>query len=323
MPTVDVLSALESAVVFELRGRAHLALRGNDRVTFLHNFCTNDIRRLVPGTGCEAFLCNAKGRVLGHVTVFAEHDQLLLDSVPGVAAKLVAHLDRYIIREDVTLHDLSLETGTLYLTGPQAPQRLGTWLHAPPEEFDRLSLCQSWNSATPAGQQPGIRRVDWLGSPGFLISGPIAVVEEWRQELLKHGVVEGTDAGWEALRIAAGWPVYGCDITDEHLPQEVARNERCLSFTKGCYLGQEPIARLDALGHTNRELRRLRGEGPCPTLPADLVAAESGESVGKLTSVATSPAGTGWVGLGYLKTKWTHSGDFVQIRDSSETAQVV
>lgn len=323
MPTVDVLSALESAVVFDLSGRTHLALRGNDRVAFLHNFCTNNIRRLVPGTGCEAFLCNAKGRVLGHVTVFAEHDQLLLDSVPGAAATLASHLDRYIIREDVTLHDLSLETGKLYLTGPQAPQLLGTWLHASAEEFDRLSLCQSWNSATPAGQQPSIRRVDWLGSPGFLISGPIAAMEQCRQELFKHGVVEGTDAVWEALRIAAGWPVYGYDINDEHLPQEVARNERCLSFTKGCYLGQEPIARLDALGHTNRELRRLKGMGPCPALPAELVAAGSGENVGKLTSVATACAGTGWVGLGYLKTKWTHSGALVQIRDSSETAQVV
>lgn len=323
MPTADSLAALESAAVFDLRGRSLLAIRGNDRAVFLHNFCTNDIRRLTPGTGCEAFVCNAKGRVLGHVTVFAEADQLLLESVPDAAATLLPHLDRYIIREDVTLHDLSRESGALYLTGPDAPQKLAAWLGTPAETISGMSLWQSWYAAATAGNGPTIRRVDWLGAPGFLVCGAVETLESWRQELVDHGVVAGTDTSWDALRIAAGWPAYGRDISDEHLPQEVARNARCLSFTKGCYLGQEPIARLDALGHTNRELRRLTGDGPCPDLPADLHPPGSDELVGKLTSVATAPSGTGWVGLGYLKTKWTHSEALVQVRGDSNIARVV
>lgn len=278
--------------------RSHIELTGRDRASFLHNFCTNDITSLKPGQGCEAFLCNVKGRVLGHVTVFAEPDSLWLETVAGAAPALIAHLDRYLIREDVQLHDRTADVAELHVVGPQAVLALA------PDNRRRA------------------HPVDWFREPSWVVIGPRDALEQCQREMLAANVVVGTDADWQSLRIAAGFPEYGVDLTDDNLPQEAARNAKCLSFTKGCYLGQEPIARLDAMGHTNRELRRLRIAGDdVPVTPVALLDPASGQEAGRLTSAAVAPDGPGIVGLGMIKTRWLAAG--TELRVANLAAGVV
>jgi folate-binding protein YgfZ len=151
-----------------------------------------------------------------------------------------------------------------------------------------------------------IRRVNLLGEPGFLMSLPRAAVESTLYGLLAVGCARGTADEFEARRIEAGFPYYGADITEDNLAQEVARTKQCISFTKGCYLGQEPIARLDAMGHTNRELRRIRFRpGVSVVRGSRLLAAESDDEAGEITSVAPLLDSVGQTTcLGYLKTRF-------------------
>lgn len=296
-PTDHRAAELAAVTVFDLSGRTQIELTGVDRVPFLHGFCTNDIKRLEPGQGCEAILTNIKGKAVGHVFVFATATSLWLDTVAGQAETIIGHLDRYLIREDVTFHDRSRELGELFLTGPHATQLLMLDEGLPPSgHVERESF----------GQPFVIRRADLFHQPGFLISLPLAACEAMQRSLLAVGVVSGTSDLFESLRIAAGFPLYGRDITEENLAQEVARTPQCISFTKGCYLGQEPIARLDAMGHTNRELRRIRfASGVQPTPGLRLLAAETDDEAGVLTSLAPLPTEVGeTLALGYLKTKF-------------------
>ena len=137
------------------------------------------------------------------------------------------------------------------------------------------------------------------------------------------GVVPASPAQWETRRIAAGWPEYGVDVTEDHLPQELARNDRLLSFTKGCYLGQEPIARLDALGHTNRELRRLTITGIEPVAPGtNVLDPASGDVMGTITSAAVDAMGTGCVALGYVKTRANRPGTLLNLAGDAAPRQV-
>lgn len=295
-PTDQFPQARDAVLVFDVSDRTQIELAGADRVKFLHGFCTNDINRLQPGQGCEGFLTNIKGKVVGHIFVFATATSLWLDTVSGQETAIVSHLDRYLIREDVQFVSHS-DRGELFLTGPHAAQLLMLDEGLPPYgHVARESF----------GQPFDIRRVDLLGSPGFLISMPHPALDAMRMSLLAVGCVAGSSELFESLRVAAGFPLYGVDITDENLAQEVARTKQCISFTKGCYLGQEPIARLDAMGHTNRELRRIRfAPGSKPTPGLKLLAAETDDEAGTLTSVAplTTEAGE-TLALGYLKTKF-------------------
>ncbi len=278
-------------MLFDLSDRTQLELTGNDRAKFLHGFCTNDIKSLTPGQGCEAFVCNIQGKVLGHIFVFCTETSLWIDSVPGQEDALFAHLDRYLINEDVQIHRRSAEFGDLYVQHEHRPAAL--------EEFARLTM----------------RQVDWLGEPGWLISCA-------RQNI---GTVAGGLADsenglsdrsvWNALRIEAGFPLYGVDVTSDNLAQEVGRTERAISFHKGCYLGQEPIARIDALGHVNRELHRLAldgGEVPAPGTP--LLDPQNRAQVGVITSAAQSVTLPGKiVALGYVRTKFSGPGSTLVI----------
>lgn len=284
--------------MFDVSDRALIEVTGRDRASFLHNFCTNDIKRLQPGDGCEGFVTNLKGRILGHVLVFAEESSLWIDSDPGTQAALLQHLGRYLITEDVQLHDRTSEFGRLLVCGRQAPPVLS-------EAFDidgaSTAMCGRVDSAVRAGI--GWRRVPVAVVPAFLIAVPPSAQAEFAQRLQMQNVaLAGADIR-EVLRIEAVWPRYGVDITDDHLAQEAGRTAQAISFTKGCYLGQEPIARLDALGHTNRELRGIRFETPGEIPVGATVFNDAGAGeVGKISSVATDPVTSCAVALAMLKT---------------------
>ncbi len=300
----------DATTMFVDETRSHIELTGKDRAKFLHNFCTNDILKLAAGQGCEAFVCNVKGRILGFITVFVGDNSLWIETVPGAAAGLIAHLDRYLIREEVTLTDQSANVTEILLTGPQARTMLSA-------VFGDVSATNDWPLyQTETASLNGVRvaRIDTLGDPTWLLIAPRAAAPILVQQLEAAGAERGSPEFVESLRIAAGFPHYGRDISEDHLAQEVGRTKRSISFTKGCYLGQEPIARLDALGHTNRELRRIRSDSATSVVVgAVLRDADGTQDIGIITSAAPAPNGVGSVAIGYLKSRWTASGSRVLV----------
>lgn len=327
MPAEDAAAyraAKDSAAVFDLTGWTVVTLSGRDCAKFLHNFCTNDIKGLKAGEGCEAFLTNVKARVVGHVGVFssvyAGMGQLSLLSVPGQAERIISHLDRYLITEDVTIRDATAETALYYLAGPQAAERLGPLMMDRPAAAapGRYSRGDAKISRTIDGalfdESWLFYRVDWLGLPGFLFWAPRERQAAAVEALSALGAAAGPEA-FDSLRIEAAFPLYGTDVTEDHLAPEVGR-PWAISYNKGCYLGQEPIARIDALGHVNRLLCGLRLDGgPAPERGAAVLA--EGKEIGTVTS-ATLGLGDGKpVALAYLRAKFAEPGTTVAVRTSA------
>ncbi|MGC1275742.1 MAG: glycine cleavage T C-terminal barrel domain-containing protein [Planctomycetaceae bacterium] len=300
----DDLAAKERFCSFDLSGWTLLRLTGRDAVKFLHNFCTNDIQRLSPGAGCEAFITNVKARVLGHVFAYRDDPTTLtLLASPGQGTTLVPHFDRYVITEDVAIADLTNESDLQLLTGPQlADADTARNLFGPP-----------------TGPSETIRRVDLLGQPGWLL-------ERSRKAAANspgsNVVRPGDRSAFESLRIGACFPYYGVDVTEDQLAPEVGR-PWAISYTKGCYLGQEPIARIDALGHVNKLLRGLRLEsGPVPERGATIIADD--KEIGSVKSATTSHADGRPIALGFLRSKFAEPGTNVVVRtEGSEVPATV
>ncbi len=262
--------------------RTQIELTGADRASFLHNLCTNAVRELEPGQGCEAFLLNVKGHVIGHVLVFVGPNSIVLETVPDQAEQLLAHFERYLIREDVQLHNRSREWGELLVAGAHVDVLLAD--HGWPTLDERLAH----TAANLAAHPVWLRRVDFVGPRGYLVACTREALDDVVHLLLNAGAFRcGSDA-CEAARIEQGTPWFGRDITEDNLPQEVDRNQMAISFTKGCYLGQETVARIDALGHVNRLLRGVKFSGDSIVEPGTELCA-SGKVVGHVTSACWSP----------------------------------
>lgn len=246
----------------ELRNWSSITLTGKDRQTFLHNFCTNDVQSLVSGDNCEAFITNAKGRTIGHGLIHCRDNELVFVGVPEQAPKLIEHFDRYIIREDVQLRDTTAERKYLYLSpaasGEEVLANCTIVAHSSIADDDRIVELpsNSYDEELNTLQERGYALIDW-------------------------------DV-FTALRIESGTPHFGIDFDKNNFPQEVDRDARAISFKKGCYLGQETVARIDALGHVNQKIVGLRFDGPgIPEAGTEVT--YSGKAVGKVTSAAYSP----------------------------------
>lgn len=273
-----------------------LSLSGADRAKFLHNFCTNEIKKLEPGQGCEAFFCNVKGRILAHGWVLCQPDRLLVVLERDRIEFLAQHLDRYLITEEVDLTDLSHEVSILFVCGPAATEVLRPFVADLPDQT-ALANCL----ADCAGQTMTVSCWNAWNLPGWMLMGERSGLVSLAEQLLKSGAVIAGDDVAEYLRISAMIPRYGVDLSDDHLAQEANRTGQAISFVKGCYLGQEPIARLDALGHVNRQLERLSYESPV-TLPSGTpVRGPSGEEFGQISSSCIIPGTNKVVASAMLK----------------------
>lgn len=314
-PETEYDAGRNAAALFDLHDRTQIELTGEDRVTFLNNFCTNDLKKLAPGGGCEAFITNVKGRVLGHIFIYLGEESIWIETVPDAEDALIEHLDRYLITEDIELNRRSETFGELFVTGPQTIDALRT----AGLEFELPSAIAHCECALPEVGTLSLRRVDWFGPPGVLLSIERDRLPNLWKCLTGAGISPAGSLAYETLRIESRFPWYGKDITDENLAQEVARNERAISFTKGCYLGQEPIARIDAMGHVNRELRGLKLErGPCPQPGDRILAPDEDKEVGRITSAVQLTAGHPPIALGYVRSKYVAPETTVVIETADE-----
>jgi folate-binding protein YgfZ len=293
---ISEYEALVSKVgLVDLGHRTQIEIAGADRAAFLHNLTTNEIRKLSFGAGCEAFLTSVQGKTLAHVFVFVLGESLVLDTVGDQADTLLKHLDHYLVSERVTLADRSQEWAELLLAGP-ASQGLLAKLAGAQLPSQRLAHLP----ATLAGQTVWLRRSDLLGPVEFLISGHAEDIARARKALVEAGATICGHLAFEAARIEGGFPLFGGDITPKNLPQEVARDSLAISFTKGCYLGQETVARIDALGHVNKTLVGVRFAGDSVPQPSvELLAAK--DVVGQVTSATWSPRLAAPLALAYVR----------------------
>ncbi len=286
--------ALSGDAGFVPLARTRIEIAGPDRATWLHNLCTNEIKKLAPGRGCEAFFTTVQGKTLGHGFIFAEADVLVLDSVAGQGDTLLKHLDRYLVCEQVTLTDCSGDGFEVVLAGPKSAaivaEVFGT---AVPTE--RLAHSE----VEVDGKAIRIRRVD-LGAASFFVEVPRVDGPWLAGKLHAAGARQCLLEALDALRIEQGFPLFGRDITDKNLPQELARDELAISFVKGCYLGQETVARIDALGHVNKLLVGVQFDGQ--EIPADGAELQAeGQPVGAVTSATYSPRLERPLALAYVR----------------------
>ncbi|PAY15245.1 aminomethyltransferase [Rhodopirellula sp. SM50] len=256
------------SAVFRLSAATVLDLVGDDATAILNNLTTNDVKSLQIGCGCETFLTDVRGKMVAHVVAFRTPEGYRLIGADGQADAIAAHADRYTIREDATPVDHSSEY-TVFVLAPEAPVTLR-------EETD-------WGESNAACYD-----VDWLGDQTrVLITETPGAIE---QVIRSTGETAADDDEFHHARTLAGYPWFGVDLSEKNLPQEASRIKQSISFTKGCYLGQETVARLDALGQVQKQLVRWQTSGSIPAAGSEVSA--DGKVVGRLTSVAKTGDGT-------------------------------
>ena len=323
---LDSEPAREQAVLREACGvldrseRGRLALSGGDAAAFLNGQVTNDVEGLGPGEGCYAALLTHKGKMLADLRVLAPGPatRLPLDAPPALVldterVALQALFDtirRYRIGHDVELHKLTLETVALSLIGPRSDDVAASALGAPaPPPTEHANV---------AGEIAGAPVLAVRSDVGVDVIGAAADGERIMAALLAAGAEPVSAQAAEVLRIERGRPRYGVELDDTVIPQEAGLNERAVSFTKGCYVGQETVARLHYRGKPNRFLRELRLSEPVDP-GAELRAGE--RVVGRLGSSAVSPE-RGPIGLALVRRE-VAPGDVVAVGDGGTTARVV
>jgi len=308
------LTATVGLLDLSLRGR--LCVLGPDRERFLQGQLSQDLKALRPNQGCLAALLTAKGKLEADLNVYRLADEHLLDFEPGQREKIAQRLARYVIAEDVQVIDAAPHYGLLSLQGPQAEgvlRRLA-WAGTPPtQRYAHASLLLPQLGAVYLVNQPR------TGSCGYDLYVPTAALETVAGELAAAAArAGGRWCGWQALelaRVEAAIPRYGVDMDESTLPPEAGLETRAISYTKGCYIGQEIIARLRTYGQVSRALRGLRLEPDLPQLPApgDPLL-QAGREVGKITSAIVSPARRQNLALGYVRREVFQLGTELRLR---------
>lgn len=288
--------AVGQAGVIDLSNWNTLRVAGADRATLLHNLCTNHIRDLTPDSGCEAFFPDVKGKVVAHGAVLCGADEFLLLLSPGQIERLMTHLDRYIIREDVQLADATAEFAWSLVVGPQSLAIV--------EEISggRVDLAgASWSHVdlTIAATPTRVVRcaIAWCG--GLLLACGRDTASSLRRDLEQGGAAACHESDWHTIRIESFWPLYGVDFDSSNLVQECGRDAHAIHLRKGCYLGQETIARIDALGHVNKRLMEIELAGDPPEPGAAVFAGE--QSMGRVSSACWSPRTSAALALAMLR----------------------
>ena len=273
-PTDTVLSGYraltEGCGLVDHSERGKLALTGPDAKAFLQGQVTNDVEGLEPGQGCYAAFLTHKGKMLGDLRVLDLGHELLLDTERSALQELFNMIRRFKVGSDVELHKRTLEMGLLSLIGPDSWSVVGA--ARLPNEHD--------NVRTEIGGRTVLLVATDLGVDVFTQAADTNAV----RAALDVPTVDEEVA--EIVRVESGRPRYGIDLDDGVIPQEAGLNERAVSFTKGCYVGQETVARLFYRGKPNRHLRGIKLSAEAA--PGDEL--RLGEKVvGKLASVAVSP----------------------------------
>ncbi len=270
----DYRAITEACGLLDRSERGKLALTGSDAKSFLQGQVSNDVEGLSAGAGCYAAFLTPKGKMLGDLRILDAGSELLLDTERSSLQALFNMIRRFNVGYGVELHKRTLETGLLSLIGPDAVGVAGI--------ADLPASEHAHAEAQIAGH--GVRAV--RTDVGIDVLVDAAETDAVARALRDAGATAVGEAAAECLRIEHGRPRYGKDLDDTVIPQEAGLNERAVSFTKGCYVGQETVARLFYRGKPNRHLRGLRSSTPVD--PGDEILLGE-RTVGHVSSTAVSP----------------------------------
>ena len=308
----EYLALSRDAALIDLSFRSRVCLLGSDREKFLHGQVTNEIMRLPVGQGTYAALVTAKGKLETDLFAYKLQEELLLDFEPGLTQKVTDRLSKYIIAEDVQIVDVAPHYALLSIQGPRSAELLAN-----------LSIVQSlptkpfqWTKTeSPSGDLYLICNSRY-GPPGFDLFVPIAEAPQIAEKLSSSIKLVGIDA-CEVSRIENAIPRFGIDMDETNLAPEALR-ENAISYAKGCYIGQEVIARIRTYGQVAKALRLLRLPDDLEHLPArgEKLFKEQRE-VGFITSAAISPLHGGQVALAYVRREANAPGESLTLGSPS------
>ncbi len=278
-PEAEIAALATAAACHDMGWLRRVAVRGEDRFRWLSGMVTNTVEGLGTNAGAWNLVLNAQGRIQGDLTVWREGDSLEIEIAVDQYERLLAHLEHFIIMDDVELVPLASEAA-LGLTGPTADEVLAR-IGLPVLSEAMTATRVEWNGmdlrmARDYGAL-GTHYTLWVPEPQPHLG--------WLWKFLRTaGATPVGSASLQAFRIAEGVPAYGVDMVERDLPQETAQL-RALHFSKGCYLGQEIVERIRSRGTVHRHLRPLELSGPVPAAGTEL-ALEGGAAVGRITSAA-------------------------------------
>jgi tRNA-modifying protein YgfZ len=287
----------DGASWLDVSGRGKIQVAGEDRARLLHAMTTNHIQQLTPGMGCYTFFLTAQGRILADANVLCRQDSFLLDTEPETLQKLVEHLEKFIIADDVTIEDLTPALATIAIEGPKSPDVLTSASAPSPAVCDGASV--EWGAAL-------VARLSVTGGPGFFIIVPAAEKNEILRKIQATGAAAADEEAFNVVRLEHGKPRYGEDISERYLAQE-ANQMQALHFHKGCYLGQEIVERVRSRGLIHRVLKALEIEGQLPPKPGSRLQL-GGAPAAEITSAAYSPALGKVVALAYVRVEHVEPG---------------
>jgi len=317
-----VRAAREAAALFRLPDRGLLEVRGEDRVRWLDGMISGDVKGLLPrgpGAGCPALLLTPQGRIVADLHVLAWPQALWLELAQEAVVGVRERLARYIIADDVEIADRSAELARLGIEGPACAALLCA---AAGEPSLALPAADGACPVEIVGVPVEVAAFGFAGGPALQLFVPAAseqkVLGRLREAGAGLGVALGDPATLDCLRIEAGIPWLGRDLDESVLPAE-ARLEHAVSTTKGCFTGQEVVARMRSRGRTSHLLVGLRFAGTPPEEGVALHLRPGERSVGEVTSVVQSPR-LGAIGLGFVATACSEPG--TQLQAGSTTATV-
>jgi aminomethyltransferase len=332
-PQAEYAAVRKSAAIFDMPQRGILELTGKDRHSFLNNLLTNQTydkqtkTGLAAGSAVYAFFLNTKGRVVADMNVIEVGDRTLLEMDGRLVEPVRAAFDKYLFAEQVKMVSRAGTLHELFLTGPRATEALNQSAEAPVGEMNGMSNA----TVRLLGHEVVVFRDDMCGGPGYLLlCATDAASPIWSHFTTTTNATEGapdeTDlrfrglarpAGWAVFnttRIEAGRPIYGIDFDETILPAETGQLLRAVSFTKGCYLGQEIVARMHARGQAAKQLVGIRMEENLLPVAGTKIYDTNQNEVGGVTSSTVSPILSGaCLCLGYVRKAFTPVGTKVVI----------
>jgi len=313
-------AARTGSAFIDLSTRGRIVVAGDDRVGYLQGLLTNDIEALSPGYGCYAAYLTPQGRMLADMRVLDLGTELLLDVHPSVTGLIVDRFREFVFTEDVTVEDRSALWGALGVHGPEAarvvcavvrPRVLDRSVPAGVDEIagypEHRHLVGDFDGAPVVAA-----RWDETGDVGFVLYAETGIRVSLGEALSAAGSMPLDPATFDVLRVESGRPAFPADLTQETIPLEAGIEDRAISTTKGCYVGQEVIIRILHRGQ-GRVGRRLVGlafgsSGAPPGSGAVLMAGDDPDPVGIVTSSVWSPALEQSIALGYVKRELADGG---------------
>lgn len=293
-------AARDSAAIFDTNWNAIWMVGGRDRVQYLHNITSNDIKSLAEGRGTLALLLNPQGHILAELEIYALAEKLLVRSHASQRERTLATLKKYIIGSKVEIEDVTERMGSFAIEGPRAADVLRQICGSEIVGMSEIGV----QEASMDGNPCWLLRRSHFGAVGAeILASREQLAALWRKALAAIRELGGAPIGMtalNALRLEARVPWFPADFNEAMIPHEAALETTHISFTKGCYTGQEIVERVRSRGHVNRKRVALKfstGEPP----PAGTKLRAGGAEVGFVTSAAFSPSVKAAIGMGYVR----------------------